>query len=176
MAYEGNTVEPTDRMLLAIGAFALNWATMEMGLDFLAATVWHQYGGKAVERENPKNLGRKVSFLESCMDKCASLAPVAEAGRTFLAEVTSLTNTRHHLIHGAPHAVLPDESLVLLRLSHDKRGFHSGEEVVLTLDEVETGALRAKRLAHQILGLGLLLESAARTQYGADQAGGERAV
>ena len=175
MVYEYNTVEPSDRMLIALGAFALNWSVMEMGLDFWAAVVWHQFGGKDTAKENPKNLSRKVEFLRGCQTKCAALAPVAETSIGYLADVDALTDTRHHIVHGAVHGVDADGSLQLVRLVHDKRGFHSGSEITLTIEEVEEGAIRVKALAHRILGMGIFLDGVAR-QDRLDETGGERAV
>lgn len=175
MVYEYNTVEPSDRMLIALGAFALNWSVMEMGLDFWTAIVWHQFGGKDTATENPKNLGRKVKFLRDCQTKCPALAPVAETSISYLDDVAALTDTRHHIVHGAVHGVDADGSLQLVRLIHDKRGFHSGTEIKLTIEEVEQGAAKAKTLAHRILGLGIFLDGVAR-QDRADETGGELAV
>ena len=176
MMFEANTVEPSDRMLIAIGAFALNWSVMEMGLDFWAAVVWHQYGGKLTAKENPKNLGRKVEFLRDCQTKCPALEPVAAASLLHLSEVDALTTTRHHIVHGAAHGVGEDGSLHLVRLNHDKRGLHTADEIILSIEEVEDGAARAKALAHRILTLGIALDSVAKSVNRSDETDGELAV
>jgi hypothetical protein len=163
-------------MLIALGAFALNWSVMEMGLDFWAAVVWHQYGGKNTAKENPKNLGRKVEFLRKCQQDCPALEPVAAASLCHLDEVDALTTTRHHIVHGAVHGVGEDESLHLVRLNHDKRGFHTADEIILSIEEVEDGATRAKALAHQILSLAIALDGAARSLNRADETDGKLTV
>jgi hypothetical protein len=156
----GNTVEPSDEMLVAIGSFSLNWSVLEMGWDYLAALVWHQFeGGKTVERESPKMISRKLSFLRTCTKKLPGFALLSNYVTPLLDETEALLETRTHIAHGAVHAVDKDGSLRLVRLVHDKAANHSGFEIRLTFDEVAQGAIRAREAAHKVVGLGLFLSA-----------------
>jgi len=154
-----NTTEVPNATLAAAGAFSLNWSAMEMGLDFLAGVIWHQYGGKTLEDENPKALARKITFLRKACKRLDSIRSASQVIESLMTRIDELTETRHRLIHGAVLGVPQDDTLRLVRLIHDKRGFHTGEEVTLTREELDHGAAFAQAIAHRLLTLAFVLEA-----------------
>lgn len=130
-----------------------------MGLDFLCTLAFHQFGGKNLNKhkESPKALNRKVVFLDDCRKKIPTLNPYASELDAILRAVEGLTEQRHGLIHGAIASVGPGDTMTLIRLIHDKAGFHKGETHTVSAQQLLSAASSTRAIARRAIGLGFQL-------------------
>jgi len=84
----------------AVGHLVVTWANVDRALDFWIAIIYHDVGGKEEEHEIPRAFDRKKRFLSRCFRKVAVLAPFAADAHKFMALATSISETRHFVVHG----------------------------------------------------------------------------
>ena len=92
----------SDQMLTVIGACTLHWSLAEAGVDALVTMVYHRFGGKAVERDIPRMLGRKVKFLRKGFQRSPLLQHMAAEAALLLGQIEELSEKRNLMIHGTP--------------------------------------------------------------------------
>jgi hypothetical protein len=100
------------------------------GADHGNYTLYHDYGGEAIESEFPRTaLSLKLRFFRKCLRKIPELAEARERGVELADEVERLSDERHWLIHGAATAWTDDSVMRLIRRS--KSDPHGVEIVTL---------------------------------------------
>lgn len=132
----------------AIGRLTISWAHLELGLDGMVEIVHHALGGREIEPEIPRALGRKITYLRAVF-KGASLPDDAIASYlSFLDRVETASQTRHDVIHGVvvEYAERSGEASMIRALRH-RRGVTKRQYQMTTVD-----ILRAAREAQQLGG------------------------
>jgi hypothetical protein len=59
------TSEADEAFFGAIGRLTISWGHLELGLDCMVHILYHGFKGNTIEREIPRNLQRKITFLRS---------------------------------------------------------------------------------------------------------------
>jgi hypothetical protein len=135
---------------MTVGQLAVNWSLLEFSMDTVIATIFHEAGGKDVEKKLPLHLADKLSFLKRSLELPA-LARYSARGRELLDDVERLKDTRHHIIHGyfsayseAGHII----TFVRLSLEEDKR-MHIVHERGYTAVQLLARGKEAGDIAHR---------------------------
>lgn len=114
-AIAGKVPEDTQEMVLAIGAIALAWAHVELGLDMLIGLVDNLKDAPKRKR-HPIPLSAKLSAIFVATRDQPTLLPC----RGELLQIHSLTATlsreRHAILHGAAISLIEDDKFKALRL------------------------------------------------------------
>jgi hypothetical protein len=142
--------------LKALGEVTANWAMLEIGIDFIVAVTFHEFGKHPKQVEIPRSMTRKVAYLRDY----ASLPTLAhwKVELQELADVVSvLKETRHDAVHGAvtEHG---EEGTKVIRLRYEK-SFHHGSDKHITVAsllklavEIYATASVALNIAQALLG------------------------
>jgi hypothetical protein len=92
----------------AVGNFALNFAFVDRALDYWIIVIYHDLGGKSVEKEIPRGFDRKLKFLRRCFKQIHALAPFATECLDCLEKAKALSNSRHYVVHGVLSDYIPE--------------------------------------------------------------------
>jgi hypothetical protein len=85
----------------SIGKFAISWAYVEFGLDWLIRHVLHQLdGSKHVEPDMPASLQRKLKYLRKAFRTLPRLATFKDRFEKMADKIRDASDERHDLIHG----------------------------------------------------------------------------
>lgn len=107
--------EDTQEMVLAVGAVALVWAHVELGLDMLIGLI-DNLPNTPKRKRHPVPLSAKLSAIFVAMRDQPALLPY----RGELLQIHSLTATlgekRHAILHGAALSMLEDSKFKAFRL------------------------------------------------------------
>lgn len=120
-----------------VGMIVLNWSFVENSLDAWTSISFHDHNGESVERQIPRQFGRKVSFLRKCFRRLPSLAVHADEVSAYLDRAVALANVRNYVVHGTLSDFDPaDESFLFVKIdiSEDKRQHEFGELKILGTD------------------------------------------
>lgn len=93
---------PKDELFFAaVGRLTLCWAHLEFFLDCMVAATHAHMGGKEIEKQIPRALQRKLTYLRAII-KRLPLPPDAVQGYLDLFDgIETAAETRHDIIHGA---------------------------------------------------------------------------
>ena len=89
--------ELNQAIFTTVGQLAVNWALMEFSLDALVSVIFHDFEGRKVEPELPRELSRKVRFVRSFL--ATSPEVVHTIKDDLLKEMDRLSNLREPLIN-----------------------------------------------------------------------------
>lgn len=95
--------EHTEALFRAIGFIVVQWGQAEQSLDLLVATLFQEYGGKRLTKNNkmPVMLKSKLDFVRECLSSLPKLAKFKPDGLALITDFDRLSKMRHDLIHGA---------------------------------------------------------------------------
>src|SRR5262245_45201472 len=119
-------------------------------MDTVIATIFHEVGGKEVEKKLPLHLADKLSFLTRTLE-LPPLACYNARGRALLSDVERLKDARHHIIHGYFSAYSETDhtiTFVCLSLEEDKR-VHVVHERGYTAVQLLSQGKEAGDIAHR---------------------------
>lgn len=83
-----------------IGMIVLNWNFAENNLDAWTALAYGGCGGSAIEKEIPRQFGRKVAFLRKAFNRLDPLKPFAAEALPYVERAKVLSDVRHYVAHG----------------------------------------------------------------------------
>lgn len=91
----------SDKLLRAIGAIVVYHAEVEHWIDAMVFYLHtHLPGARQFSKKIPTNLAAEVEFLRDCFLKLPAMKPVRTQGLRLLARIESVSEHRHHIIHG----------------------------------------------------------------------------
>jgi hypothetical protein len=93
-----------------IGFVVVHWALTEQQLDNWVNVCFNNCGGSKFQKGRgvPRSLKPKLAFLNKCLKTVPALAEFREEGVDLLTRLSSASQTRHDLIHGAITELRPD--------------------------------------------------------------------
>jgi hypothetical protein len=162
---------PSPRFLSALGAVTLNWAAIEAALDFATAIIFHEYRHDKMEREIPRALERKISFLRDGV-KHADLAKIHARAEKLLCDLLAEKDGRHTLVHGAILGAPDRDSVEVLRIKYTKTKHRSSVQTI-TSPEIEACAERALALSDRATAFSVRLYNITRPKDAFDYPLGE---
>jgi len=83
-----------------VGMIVMNFAFVENALDAWTALAYHDFGGSRIEKEMPRQFGRKVTFLRKCFSRLDGLKPFSQEALAIVNRARELSDTRHYVAHG----------------------------------------------------------------------------
>jgi len=97
----GFPYDGADDFYASIGKFAISWAYVEFGLDWMLVHIHHQLEGKEqVEPEIPISLQRKLKYLRKAFRTLPRLASFKDRFEKIADRIRDASDERHDLIHG----------------------------------------------------------------------------
>jgi hypothetical protein len=102
--------EPSDEDVLifrdlcqCIGFVVVHWSITEQALDNWVNVCFNNCGGKKFQKGSgvPRSLKPKVAFVRRCLKTLPVLADFRDEGIDLLSRISSASERRHDLIHGA---------------------------------------------------------------------------
>jgi hypothetical protein len=135
--------------LAAVGAVTLNFAALETTLDFMVAMTFNGLD-RMGEKEIPRSLDRKLSFLRKAF-KHSVLGPIkADADRVF-DRVHNVKEERHDAVHGA----LIGSGLDIVRVRYTPERHVTQIKQALSDKDMEGLALRIRALFEAALSVAI---------------------
>jgi hypothetical protein len=83
----------------SIGELVVRWVMIEQNIDMTVAIVYRHCGGKALEKEIPRSLDKKLQFLKKAFARVATLAPKRNEVRDLIQRIKAESSYRHDLVH-----------------------------------------------------------------------------
>jgi hypothetical protein len=143
-------VEMYEPLATAVGYLILAWGSAENTLGMMITVIYHDLGGKHVEREIPQNFSRKTKFLRRCFNNVAPLKPYAGEALLLLGEATRIEKIRTDIVHGYCADFVPATGkIAFMRLDSEKTiqcakfGYH-------TVAELEQAAMECLDLGSKL--------------------------
>lgn len=93
------TSDIDERFFGAIGRLVISWAHLEFGLDCMVDILYRGFNGSEIEREMPRSLKRKITFLRAAF-KRLPLGDGVQGYLQFFDRVLKASEVRHDIIHG----------------------------------------------------------------------------
>jgi hypothetical protein len=130
----------------ALGRFTFSWPYAETGLDLCGLVIFQGFGGKTIENELPRSLGRKIKYLTKAFKTLPLLFPFSDEALPLMAHLSALKETRHDLIHGIHYGSVfgSEQNVTRIQLTPDNAyGMHKLIEtdkiIALTQETLELG-------------------------------------
>lgn len=147
--------DPSEGLLSAIGALALNWAAIETALDFSVTMISHHYPYANMEKRVPQSLVRKIEYVSKGLQD-PRLSTIETPGRRMLSDVRKHKSDRHKIVHGAILGAPDGDTIRSLRIRYTDAGHHVSIHTV-TKEEVEGYCRAALPLADRATAFSIRL-------------------
>ncbi|WDR04051.1 hypothetical protein PSQ19_08595 [Devosia algicola] len=136
-------------LFAAVGRLAVSWAHLEFGLDSMILIIHNGMNNSAYEKSLPKVLSAKIQYLRDAFNRLGIPDAARPQYESFLEEVSSLSDTRHDIIHGFP-IFHPSDSgeAKLIRLKIQKSGW-AHKEVIIDINSVNQASRESMVLANR---------------------------
>lgn len=137
----------------AVGSLILNWALFESSIEKWVAIIYHNGGGKWIERKIPRMYSPKVKFLQKCFTERSELAPFKDQGNNLLDRAEPLSKVRFTVTHGAiSDWDAKNNKVEFVRLDLDNsRSIHTIKPEWLSVQDVLDAGFGSIRLARDSL-------------------------
>lgn len=152
---------PADESLLgAIGRLTVSWAYLELGLDWTVENIYNHLDGKSIEKEKPRSLSRKLTFLRAVIKRMPLPEDSAAGFYSLFDQIEEATETRHDVIHGfiVEHEDGSGE-VTMARLIREKSKTRK-RHFKLTAADILQAAITADKLSNRTLRMADLLQDA----------------
>jgi len=145
-----------------VGMIVVNWTFIENALDGWACAAFHDYPDLRVEKELPRQFGRKLDFLRKSFRRIPGLSPFESEALAFLDRARELSGVRDSVVHGTLSDFDPQDEVFTfskIDLTKDKRQHVFGElrirgaDLVSAADELLAMAAQAQELSLRLLKL-----------------------
>lgn len=135
----------SDEYLKALGSVTANWAMLEIGIDFIVAVTFHEYGKHPKQAEIPRSMMRKIAYLRDYAT-LPTLAHWKEEILELADAAEKLKEARHDATHGAvmEHG---EGGTKVLRLLYEK-AFHRGIDKHITAESLRLLEMQIVGVAH----------------------------
>jgi hypothetical protein len=136
----------------AIGRLTISWGHLELGLDCMVHILYHGFKGDMIEREIPRSLQRKITFLRSSWKRQPIGVDGINGYLRFLDRVQTAAQTRHNIIHGfvIEQAESSGEA-IMVRVIRDRDGGIEKRRFDVTTIDILRAANEAQDLAGRAL-------------------------
>ena len=98
----------SDSYLRGIGRFIVHWGHAEAGLDIANLVILHN-GGKAIDRQLPRSLDRKLSFFRKAHTKVEKYKLFAARALPLAQSLADVREFRHNITHGVHWGYLSED-------------------------------------------------------------------
>ena len=107
-----------------IGFVVVHWSLIEQQLENWVNVCFNNCGGKQFQEKRglPRSLTSKTDFLKRCFNRLPVLVPFRDEGVSLVGRVSSASDRRHDLIHGAITELRPDPTSGAFRFR--RIGYH----------------------------------------------------
>jgi hypothetical protein len=89
----------------AVGEFVFSWNLTELALDLIISIIYQCAEGSSVRSSIPYKLNDKIVFCRNCFQGKSVLAPFADSAIPMFAQIETLGDMRHILVHGYPSSI-----------------------------------------------------------------------
>jgi hypothetical protein len=135
----------------AIGRLTISWGHLELGLDCIVHILYHGFKGNTIEREIPRNLQRKITFLRSSWNSQPIGADGISGYMKLLNRIQTAAQTRHDIIHGVViEQVERSGEATMVRVIRSRDGIEK-RRFQATTEDILRAALEAQDLGGRVL-------------------------
>ncbi len=153
------TSEADEAFFGAIGRLTISWGHLELGLDCMVHILYHGFKGNTTEREIPRNLQRKITFLRSFWRKLQPVgideeewAGAVNGYMKLLNRIQTAAQTRHDIIHGVViEQVERSGEAIMVRAIRRRDGKIEKRRLHVTTEYILRAALEAQDLGGRML-------------------------
>ena len=92
--------EFTDNLALLLGYLVIWFGLFEFGLTGIVAVIYHDLGGKRIEREIPVSLSRSLAIIRKSVRRISQLHTHRAELEWICKEAKRLADIRNDLVHG----------------------------------------------------------------------------
>lgn len=138
-----------------VGRIVVNWSMVEQSLDFVMAIVYHDVGGRKVNKQMSRRFSGKIEFLRKSFNKLEPLQPFKSEARVMFETAKRLSRTRHDLCHGSlsKYDFENDSFLFVVMDLKDPYTMHDARDAWLLRQQLVDDAASCERLVGELHSL-----------------------
>ena len=94
------TAPEDEELFAAIGRLVISWGHLEISLDCMVEIMYHGFDGAKIDREIPRALQRKLTFLRRAFKQLPIPEKSIQGYTTLFSDIEAAAQIRHDVIHG----------------------------------------------------------------------------
>jgi hypothetical protein len=89
-----------EALFYPVGELIINWSLFDYQLVVMVAVLYSTEIGKSLEKQLPREFGRRIRFLRKCISRVPELQPYATNFKNMLTSAKAMVVVRDTLVHG----------------------------------------------------------------------------